>query len=66
MAKIIETENNDLYIAYIKALDRILLFNHYVIFNWYSAKDRIAYWDKFEYPSNTQTGIDINTWWAKD
>lgn len=64
--KIIETENNDLYIAYIKALDRILLFNHYVIFNWYSAKDRIAYWDKFEYPSNTQTGIDINTWWAKD
>ncbi len=64
--KIIETENNDLYIAYIKALDRILLFNHYVIFNWYSDKDRIAYWDKFDFPPNTQFGIDINTWWAKD
>ena len=64
--KIIETEDNDLYTAYVKALDRILLFNHYVIFNWYSATDRIAYWDKFNFPKNQTTGIDINTWWIKD
>jgi microcin C transport system substrate-binding protein len=64
--KIIQTEDNDLYTAYVKALDRVLLFNHYSIFNWYSNQDRIAYWDKFEFPTNTDTGIDINTWWMKD
>ena len=64
--KLIETEDNELYSAYIKALDRVLLFNHYVIFNWYSATDRIAYWDKFSQPDNASTGIDINTWWQKD
>ena len=64
--KIIQTEDNALYTAYVKALDRVLLFNHYSIFNWYSNQDRIAYWDKFEFPTNTNTGIDINTWWMKD
>lgn len=65
--KIIETEGNLLYSAYVKALDRVLLFNHYVIFNWYSDADRIAYWDKFAYPENNlDTGVNIHTWWIKD
>lgn len=65
--KLIETEDNELYTAYVKALDRVLLFNHYVIFNWYSDVDRIAYWDKFAFPdNNTGIGVDINTWWMKD
>jgi len=65
--KLIETEDNELYTAYVKALDRILLFNHYVIFNWYSDVDRVAYWNKFAFPqNNTDTGIDIHTWWLKD
>ena len=63
--KIVEEEDNNLYMAYVRALDRVLLFNHYVIFNWHSPTDRIAYWDKFEYPSNSPS-IDINTWWMKD
>lgn len=64
---IIKTEESEKYAAYIKALDRVLLFNHYVIFNWYSDSDRIAYWDKFAFPeNNTDTGVDINTWWLKD
>ena len=65
--KLIETEDNSLYTAYVRALDRVLLFNHYVIFNWYSDSDRIAYWDKFAFPENNSSiGIDINTWWIKD
>lgn len=65
--KLIETEDNSLYTAYVRALDRVLLFNHYVIFNWYSDSDRIAYWDKFAFPENNSgIGIDINTWWIKD
>jgi len=65
--KLIETKDNDLYAAYVKALDRVLLFNHYVIFNWYSDSDRIAYWDKFAYPETAEhLGVDINTWWMKE
>ena len=65
--KLIETEENETYTAYVQALDRILLFNHYVIFNWYTNTDRIAYWDKFSYPENTSdTGVDIFTWWMKE
>lgn len=65
--KLIETKDNERYTAYVKALDRVLLFNHYVIFNWYSDTDRIAYWDKFAYPeTGKHLGIDINTWWIKD
>ena len=65
--KLIETDDTELYTAYVKALDRVLLFNHYVIFNWYSNADRIAYWDKFAFPENNQNlGVDTNTWWIKD
>lgn len=65
--KLIETTDNNLYTTYVKALDRVLRFNHYVIFNWYSDSDRIAFWDKFAYPENNQNiGVDINTWWMKD
>ncbi len=65
--KLIETKDNELYTAYVKALDRVLLFNHYVIFNWYSDSDRIAYWDKFSFPqTDNHLGVDINTWWIKD
>jgi len=65
--KIIETKDNELYTAYVRALDRVLLFNHYVIFNWYTDTDRIAYWDKFDFPKNNlDTGVDVFTWWLKD
>ena len=65
--KLIETDDTELYTAYVKTLDRVLLFNHYVIFNWYSNADRIAYWDKFAFPENNQNlGVDTNTWWIKD
>ena len=67
ITNLIKTKDNDLYTAYIKALDRVLLFNHYVIFNWYSDSDRIAYWDKFSFPqTSSDTGVDINTWWSKE
>ena len=65
--KLIETEENELYTAYVRALDRVLLFNHYVIFNWYTNSDRIAYWDKFSFPKNNlDTGVNIFTWWMKE
>ena len=43
------TDRADLVTA-TRALDRVLQWNQYVIPNWYSADDRLAYWDKFGRP----------------
>jgi len=51
-------------VARTRALDRVLLWHHYVVPNWYSKGSRILYWDKFSRPELTArygTGIDL--WW---
>jgi len=49
----------------IHALDRVLLWGHYVIPLYHSNIDRIAYWDFLEYPSIIPLyGIVIDSWWA--
>ena len=48
----------------IHALDRVLLWGHYVVPLHHSNKDRIAYWDFFEYPDEIPLyGIVIESWW---
>ncbi len=49
-----------------RALDRVLLWGHYVIPNWYNPVDRIAYSNKLERPENTpDSGVSIDSWWMK-
>ena len=54
-----------------RALDRVLLWGHYVIPQYHLAADRIAYWDRFARPAikpRYSVGF-TNTWWidpAKD
>ena len=38
--------------AAVKALDRVLLWNHYVVPQWYIDYDRTARWDRFGRPDN--------------
>lgn len=52
-----------------RALDRVLLWNHYVIPQFYNAEHRIAYWNRFgqpdtlpEYISYQATGFPTG-WW---
>jgi microcin C transport system substrate-binding protein len=50
-----------------RALDRVLLWEHYVIPNWHSGFFRIAYWDKFGMPKVTpKYNLGFDSWWAKD
>ena len=37
-------------VAVTRALDRVLLWNHYVVPQWFSPAQRIAYWNKFDHP----------------
>ena len=49
-----------------RALDRVLLWNHYVIPHWHLGVDRIAYWDKFGIPDTIPAqGTSLMNWWIK-
>jgi microcin C transport system substrate-binding protein len=48
--KIIFAPNRDALVAASRALDRVLLWNYYVVPQWYSPAERIAYWNKFGKP----------------
>ena len=54
----------DLVIA-TRALDRVLLWGHYVIPHWHSRTFRVAYWDKFDRPqTNPPYGLPVFSWWV--
>ena len=47
-----------------RALDRVLLWGHYVIPQWHIAKYRVAYWKKFSRPKTVpRYSLGFNTWW---
>lgn len=52
-------------IAAARALDRVLLWGHYVVPLYHEARDRLAYWDKFVQPELTPTGgFMLEAWWS--
>lgn len=48
-----------------RALDRIMLWNFYMIPAWHSDTDKVAYWDKFGRPKIAPkfNPVDFLTWW---
>ncbi len=51
-------------IARTRALDRALLWGHYVIPQWHIQTFRVAYWDKFERPRIApRYALAFDTWW---
>ena len=63
--KIIGAKTREELTTAIHALDRVLLWGHYVIPLYHSPVDRIAYWNFLEYPKDIPLyGIVIETWWS--
>lgn len=61
---VIKAQEKDDYEAHVKALDRVLLNEHYLIFQWYSPYNRIAYRNKFSHPTtDLKVGYQPYTWW---
>ncbi|XKG39558.1 extracellular solute-binding protein [Marinobacter sp.] len=49
-----------------RALDRVLLHNHYVVPQWFLDVDRIAYWNTLVRPGKVpKNGTDLSNWWAR-
>jgi len=48
-----------------RALDRVLLHNHFVIPQWHNRRFWIAFWDRFGRPErNPRYGLGFDTWWV--
>jgi len=65
---IIFAPNRDEQVAAIKAMDRVLLANHYVVPLFYSNNSRLAYWDRMAHPAELpEYSIGFpEVWWSKD
>ncbi|WP_075181272.1 extracellular solute-binding protein [Pantoea sp. 1.19] len=47
-----------------RALDRVLLWNHYQIPMWYNADERTAWWNKFSRPAERpRYALGLSSWW---
>jgi microcin C transport system substrate-binding protein len=51
-------------VARTRALDRVLLWGHYVIPHFHNRAFRVAYWDKFGRPAvSPKYALALDTWW---
>ncbi len=63
--RIVEAPNRETLVTATKALDRVLLHNHYVIPQYYAPTYRVAYWNKFKRPKVAPTNVlGFDTWWV--
>ncbi len=63
--EIIYNTGRDDLVAAVHALDRVLLWNNYVVPGWTASYDRVAYWNRFSYPNplpKYSTGLPT-IWW---
>jgi microcin C transport system substrate-binding protein len=61
---VINAPDRESLVARTRALDRVLLWGHYVIPHWHIDYDRVAYWDKFGQPKTVpMQGLQFNAWW---
>lgn len=67
LAKLTQAQTLEQLTAAARALDRVLLWGHYVIPHWSLDTWRLLYWNKFGIPAITPTyGFAMDSWWSKD
>ena len=70
--RLIQASGRAELVAVTRALDRVLLWGHYIVPQWYSDKFRIVHWDKFGKPamsapfSNDYFVIPYTWWYDED
>ena len=63
---LIAAPDRETLVARTRALDRVLLWSHYVIPQWHIRAFRVAYWDKFERPATSpKYELGFDTWWVR-
>ncbi|QKZ03985.1 extracellular solute-binding protein [Pseudomonas eucalypticola] len=62
---LLAAQSRDDQVAAARALDRVLLFEHYMIPNWYLDAHRLAYRNRFAFVTTPPYTLGLNTWWLK-
>ena len=61
---VVSAPDRDSLIQRTRALDRALVWGHYVIPHWHITVDRLAYWDRYGIPEVIpRQGVQTDTWW---
>ena len=63
--KLIAAPDRESLIAVTRALDRVLLWSHFVVPAWHNNKAFVAYWNKFNRPDKAAkyAPVAFDTWW---
>jgi len=62
--QLISSKSREELVTYTKVLDRILLFNYYLIPQFHIGHYRVAYWDKLSRPSvSPKYDLGFDFWW---
>jgi len=62
--QLISSDTREELVAHSRALDRVLLWGHYVVPNWHIKSWRVAYWNHLAHPQTTpETDVGLMTWW---
>ena len=64
---VITAQTRESLVQRTRALDRVLLWGHYVIPHFHLSSDRIAYWDKFGKPKKIPVlgaATNLSAWWV--
>ena len=66
IAKMTEARERGDFVDVVRAMDRVLMWGHYMIPLYHLNDDRFAYWDKFGRPEFTPVyGAVLDAWWEQ-
>ncbi len=65
--KIVVAQTREELITVTRALDRVLLWQHFMVPNWHLPADRILWWKKFSRPEiPLRNGVNVSRWWLDE
>lgn len=65
LEKLLSARTRDEQVAATRALDRVLLWQHYTIPNWYIDYHRLAYRNRFAFVATPPYTLGLRSWWLK-
>lgn len=67
LERLLSSKNSADLVVLARILDRLLLFNYYILPLWTLDELRFVYWDTVHPPENQpKYEIDVDSWWASD
>ena len=65
LEQLLAAQSRDEQVAAARALDRVLLWQHYMIPNWYINYHRLAYRNRFAFVTTPPYTLGLSAWWLK-